>query len=112
MVGGANLGEGFPVELDDSCVTFQLDWNNYVLYQMLNESFGKPADASEIYEGKLARTYSTSKLLQFVMGTTNATNEYPGKLSHYEVICVDHIVNVVCVEAPLCLKSGPSPRLQ
>jgi hypothetical protein len=111
-VDGADLGEGFPVEIDDSCDTFQIDWNNYVLYQVLNESFGMPADASEVYEGRLARTYSTSKLLQFAMGNTHATNEYPGELLHYEVICEDHVVNVVCVEAPLCLKSGPSPRIQ
>jgi hypothetical protein len=100
------------VEIDDSCATFQLDWNNYILYQVLNELFGVPADASEVYEGKRARTYSTSKLLQFVMGTTHATNEYPGRLLHYEVICEDHVVNVICVQPPLCLKSGPSPLIQ
>jgi hypothetical protein len=111
-VGGADLGEGFPVEIDDSCATFQIDWHNYVLYQVLNESFGMPANASEVYEGKIARTYSTSKLLQFVMATTHATNEYPGRLLHYELICEDHVVNVICFDAPHCLKSGPSPRIQ
>jgi hypothetical protein len=111
-VGGADLGEGFPVEIDDTCATFQLDWNNYVLYQVLNESFGMPADASEVYEGKIARTYSSSKLLQFVMATTHATNEYPSRLLHYEVICADHVVNVICAEPPLCIKSGASPRIQ
>jgi hypothetical protein len=111
-VGGADLAEGFPVQIDDTCATFQIDWNNYVLYQVLNESLGMPADVSEVYEGKLARTYSTSKLLQFVMGATHATSEYPGRLLHYEVICEDHVVNVVCFDAPHCLKSGPSPRIQ
>ncbi|HET6933092.1 MAG TPA: hypothetical protein VFI45_22395 [Candidatus Acidoferrum sp.] len=111
-IDGADLGEGFPVEIDDSCATFQIDWNNYVLYQVLNESFGMPADAGEIYQGKLARTYSVSRLLRFVIETTQATNEYPGRLLHYEVICEDHVVNVICVEPPQCLKSALSPRVQ
>ena len=111
-VGGTDMGEGFPVEIDDSSATFQLDWNSYVLYQVLNESFGMAADPSEVYEGKVARRYTKSKLLQFVMATTHATNEYPGKLLHYELICGDHVVNVICVELPQCLKFGPSPRIQ
>jgi hypothetical protein len=111
-VAGVDLGEGFPVEIDDSCATYQLEWTKYVLYQVLNEVFATVPEANEIYEGKLARTYTSSKLLQYVLGGTDATNEYPGKLLHYEVICTDHVVNVICAEPPLCFKSGPPPRIQ
>jgi hypothetical protein len=111
VMAGTNLGEGYPVKIDDSCATFQLEWSNYVLYQVLNESYGMPADPSEIYQGKLARRYTASKLLQFTLDTTIARDDYPGKLLHYEVICETHVINVICVAPPLCLKCGSSPTL-
>ena len=100
------------MEIDDSCATYQLDWTHYVLYQVFNETFATVPDENEVYEGKLARRYTSSRLLQLVLGKTHATNENPGRLIHYEVICEDHVVNVICAEPPLCLKSGPGSRIQ
>jgi hypothetical protein len=111
-VAGVDFGEGFPVEIDDSCATFVLEWNDYVLYQVLNDMFGKPSHSSEVYEGKLARKYSASKLLQFVLETTHASDEYPGKLIHFGIICEHNIIDVICVTPPLCWRSGPSFKLQ
>jgi hypothetical protein len=109
---GTSLGEGFPTEIDDSCAIFMLEWKNYVLYQVLNESFGQPALISEVFEGKFARKYSVSKLLQFVSDTTLATDEYPGKLLHFSIICEQHVIDVICVAPPRCLKLGPRPKVQ
>jgi hypothetical protein len=109
---GKDFGEGFPTVIDDSCATFRLEWKNYVLYQVLNESLGMPALSTKTYEGKLARKYSFSKLLQFVSETTCATDEYPGKLLHLQIICEMHVIDVISVESPLCLKSGPTSKLQ
>jgi hypothetical protein len=78
-VAGVDFGRGFPVEIHNSCAAYQLHWASYVLYQVLNETFVTAADASEIYERKLARRYTTSKLLQSLLGSTHAANENPGK---------------------------------
>jgi hypothetical protein len=112
VFAGTNLGESFPVKIDEACATFQLDWNNYVLYHVLNESYGVPADATEFYEGKLARKYTASKLLQFTLASTCATDEYPGKLLHYEIICEQHVINVICIAPPCCTKLGSSKPLK
>jgi hypothetical protein len=89
--------------IDDYCAAFQLEWKNYVLCQVLNESFGMPALSTEIYEGKLARRYSISKLLQFALATTHATDEYPGKLLHLQSICEMHVIDVI-VSSPALLQ--------
>lgn len=75
-------------------------------------AFGMPALLTEVYEGKLARRHSISKLLQLVLETTHATDEYPGKLLHLQIICEMHVIDVISVESPLCFKSGPTSKLQ
>ncbi len=110
-VAGQSLGEGFPVEIDDTCSTFELSWNFYVRYQVTNESFACGESAGEERVGTKARLHEKSGLLEYVLNSTNASHEYPGKLLHFEIVCADHVIDVISTTFPNCRRTSPKLRV-
>ena len=98
----ALLVGGRPIESDSTCRYFKLifDRTNMVSYTVLNESYGAYPEAPEEFTGKLFRVFSRSHLLDFTKRTTYASDEYPGVLQHYEVACLNHVVDVICTGPP------------
>jgi hypothetical protein len=96
------LAGASPIERDATCRTFRLifDRNRMVSYTVLNESYGQYPEAPEQFAGKLFRVFSWSHLLEFTKRTTNASNEYPGVLQHYQIACLNHVVDVICTGPP------------
>jgi len=74
-------------------------FERYVAYSVRNESYVS-SDADERWVGHLFRTYSKSKFLDYVRVATFACDEYPGKLGHYQLVCTDHIIDVVTIQPP------------
>jgi hypothetical protein len=93
---------GRPIETDLTCRLFQLifDRNQMVSYTVLNESYGGYPDTPEQFTGKLFRIFSWSHLLEFTKRTTCASDEYPGVLQHYEIVCLNHVIDVICTGPP------------
>ena len=110
-VAGQSLGEGYAVEIDDTCSTFELTWESYVCYQVTNESFGRSESSGEEQVGEKARRNEKSSLLEYVMSATNASHEYPGKLWHFEILCADHLIDVISTNAPNCRRTNPKLRV-
>jgi len=88
-----------PIESVEGCRLFELVWPSYVAYSVRNESFTS-WDDSEQWEGKLFRRYSKFHFLDFVARGTLATEQYPGPLRHWCLVCFRHIVDVVGCEEP------------
>jgi hypothetical protein len=110
-VAGQSLGEGYPVEIDDACSSFELIWESYVCYQVINESFGRGESSGETQAGEKARRFEKSGLLEYVMSSTNASHEYPGKLWHFQILCADHLIDVISTSAPTCRRTSPMLRV-
>lgn len=91
-----------PIEEDDSCRIFEMlfDRRNIVSYTVINESYGTRPEASEEFTGTLFRVFSRSHLLDYIRRTTVASDEYPGKLQHYQIVCQMHIVDVISTAPP------------
>ena len=98
-IGGTEITGGPPVKSTDRSRVFEITWNNYVAYSLLNESF-TVRDESQEFSGRLFRTYTKSHFLDYVSRATIACKEYPGPLRHTEVLCECHVVDVVSVEFP------------
>jgi len=99
----ALLADSRPIESDMTCRSFKLifDRREMVSYAVLNESYGRYPEAPEEFTGKLFRVFSRSHLLEFTKRTTHASDEYPGgALQHYEVVCLNHVVDVICTGPP------------
>jgi hypothetical protein len=98
-IGGAVIVDCTRIEVIDNSRVFELIWDSYVGYAVLNESFAG-VDAEERYEGSRLRVYSKSHFIEFLSRATFASPEYPGPTQHYKVCCEDHIIDVISIQPP------------
>ena len=98
---GKIIHGAMSIACDPSCQLFELVWPSYVAYGVRNESFTSSDDAEE-FEGRNFRLYSKSHFRDYVARGTFATDEHPGPLRHWCVVCLDHLLDVVgCAEPEL-----------
>jgi len=98
-LGTAKITDAHPIVSDETCNEYEIIFWSYIAYTVLNESY-TTADESETFSGRFFRVYSKSHFLDYVRLATFATADYPGKFTHYEIVCLDHIVEVVSVDEP------------
>ncbi len=93
---------GRPIEEDETCRTFRLifDRNHMISYTVTNESYGKYLELPELFTGKLFRVFSHSNLLEFTERTTHASGGYPRALMHFQIACLNHVIDVICTSPP------------
>ena len=84
---------------DEKCFTYEVIFESYIAYSVINESFTQ-VDESEISSGNLFRIYSKSHFLDYVKVATFASEDYPGVFSHYEIVALNHIVEIVSIDSP------------
>lgn len=96
-------GVSFPgirsIDITSQSRRFELYWPRYISYAVRDESYCS-WDKDESWIGSSFRIYSTSKFLDFVGNGTFATAEYPGPFKHYEIVCLDHIIDVASEDPP------------
>jgi hypothetical protein len=100
MVGETTISGLRDIVSDESCFAYELIFETYIAYAVLNESFTQ-VDKSEIYTGNFFRIYSKSNFLEYLKVATFATEDYPGKFTHYEIVALNHIVEIASVDAPI-----------
>lgn len=91
-----------PIETDQTCRVFRLifDRDHMVSYSVLNECYGKYPKSPEKFTGKLFRIFSRSNLLDFIRQTTSAESMQSDELKHYQLACLNHVVDVICTKPP------------
>jgi len=83
---------------DDLC--FEITWDRYAVYQVLNESFDSGNGPDEVYEGNLLRKYTKSRYLRFVgEAFQNVRFLDPGH-QHWTIVGQNHIVHVISSAEP------------
>ena len=99
VVGESSFGLARKIEHTEACRVFELYWDKYVAYSVLNESYAL-ADDSEVFTGHRVRLYSKSKFLEYIASETWADDQHPGPSKHTAIVCESHIVNVISVAEP------------
>ena len=99
-IGDVTLSGARPIVSDDTCFAYEVVFGSYVAYSVRNESYTLE-DKSEEFTGHLFRAYSKSHFLDYIRVATIASDDYPGKLNHYEIVCGNHIVDVVSIGEPV-----------
>jgi len=101
------VGEAVPILPLPDAVPLELVWEHYIAYAVRNESYARTDDgatwsspASQLVERR------NSAFLDFVRKTTIATDEFPGLLRHWELNCLDHVVDVVSTSDPVIAQKG------
>jgi hypothetical protein len=100
---GHDLGEGRPIEITNESRSFEIKWDSYVAYAVRNESYWKEEDGELPLGDHLYRRYA-SAFERYVTETTFADDEYPGPLEHWSLDTLNHIVDVIGVDAPRVTK--------
>lgn len=109
-VCGVSLGSGNKVTSGENTHLYEVCWDSYVAYSVLNESYALSGDESEEFElGNRVRVYSKSNFLEYVRKSTFVSDEYPGPLQHIEITCAWHIIDVISTALPT-MKTLQSPR--
>lgn len=116
------MGEGHPVIPDELSrrIFVRFPQQKIVSYTVLNESYGEYPKPPEEFIGRLFRTFSKSHLLDYTYATCNGTLEFESFVAHYEIACLNHVIDVVALANPeISLVLGavngvdpPSPRVQ
>lgn len=90
---------GRPIISNESSSRYEIIFDSYIAYTVLTESYvaGDPNDPNI---GLLFRSYSNSVFLDYVSKATFATDEFPGIFTHYEIVCLNHIIEVASVTEP------------
>jgi hypothetical protein len=93
---------GRPIEQDETCRIFELVFGreHMISYFVLNESYGRYPEAPEAFTGKLFRIFSRSHLLEFIGRTTYASGGHPAPLMHFEIVCLNHVFDVIATAPP------------
>lgn len=105
-IGGTVLSGCKPIYSDESCCRYEVIFDHYVAYSVLNESYAN-GDPNDPQLGRAFRTYTSSMFLDYVSKATFATNLYPGQFKHYEIVCLDHVIDIASVNEPKITLLGP-----
>lgn len=93
--------DAHPIEVDEELPIIQIDFKSYVSYSVINESF-TVLNNDAIFEGNSLRIFKKSKYLEFIKKGTIATDVFPEKtFIHYEIACLDHIIDVISFDEPI-----------
>lgn len=89
-----------PIDVDDNLPILQLDFETYVAYSVIDESF-TVMDDYEISDGKFFRIYTISRYLDFIKAGTIAEDIFPEKqFVHYQIPCLNHIIDIISYDEP------------
>ncbi|AND43034.1 MULTISPECIES: hypothetical protein [Cytobacillus] len=100
-IGKNIIRDTHPIEVDEELPIIQLDFDSYVSYSIINESF-TVLDDYEIFEGESFRIFKKSRYLDFINKGTIANDVFPEEqLVHYEIACLDHIIDVISFDEPI-----------
>jgi hypothetical protein len=96
---------GSPVSPDNNCLHFTLVFKNYLAVSIINESYdeGDGENSTEWLADKTHKpfaSYDKSHFREYVSAVTFATVDFPGPQRHFEINCLDHILNVICQDDP------------
>ncbi|WP_374965562.1 hypothetical protein [Lysinibacillus sp. RS5] len=89
-----------PIDVDDNLPILQLDFDTYVAYSVIDESF-TVMDDYEISDGNFFRIYTISRYLDFIKAGTIAEDIFPEKqFVHYQIPCLNHIIDIISYDEP------------
>jgi hypothetical protein len=94
------LSESKGIEHGPGCRVFEINWESYVGYSVLDESYALPEPKSSEGTGRLFVEYTKSVYLDYLTRVTFADSTYPGPFKHWGVYCLNHCIDVASTAVP------------
>jgi hypothetical protein len=110
-IAGVPFTELHPIESNENSRLFEVIWEHYIAYNVLNESYARVDEYDLAQSGKLMRIYSRSHFLDYLGLASIASKDHPGPFVHYGLICLNHVIDVACQTPPTINMLRPKPKL-
>jgi hypothetical protein len=110
-VAGVAFTELHAIESNENSRLFEIIWEHYIAYNIMNESYARVDDYDVAQSGKLMKIYSRSHFLDYLALASIASEDYPGPFRHYCLICLNHVIDVACSTPPTINLLRPKQRL-
>ena len=100
MSSPAPVDGAVPVEHSGCDLRFEVSWDQYDVYQVLNESYDSGNGPTEVWEGSLFRRYSSSRYLCFAEEAFENITHLDRGHQHWAIVGQNHIVHVIAGSTP------------
>ena len=92
------LKESYPVLINYNEI-YEIVFENYIMYQIRNESFANPDENTKI-SGKYFVIIKNSSYLKMVKNITFYSDIFDDKYIHYGIFSWNHVVDIISAEKP------------
>ena len=96
------LKKAYPVLIDYNEI-YEIVFENYIMYQIRNESFANPDENSKIL-GKYFVIIKNSSYLKMVKNITFYNDIFDNKYMHYGIFSWNHVIDIISAEEPKIVK--------
>lgn len=110
-VAGVEFAELHPIESSENGRLFEIIWEYYIAYNVMNESYARVDDYDVTQSGRLMKIYSKSHFFDYLALASIASKDYPEPFAHYGLICLNHVIDVACQTPPTISMLRPKPKL-
>ncbi len=94
------INDVHPIEIDKTLPVIHIELDSYVAYTVFDESFHF-VNQEDDFLGNSVRLFTKSTYLDFISKGTIALDIYSYKeLFHYQIVCLDHIIDIVSFDKP------------
>jgi hypothetical protein len=90
----------------EGCRKFEVFWNSYIGYSVVNESYSNAEPTAFERKGRLFAEFERSNYLEYLSKASFATAEYPGHYRHWAIYCQNHTVAVASQVGPVVREIG------
>jgi hypothetical protein len=97
----AMLAGSKAIEHVEGCMKFELSWQRYIGYSVVNESYSNGEPESSNGRGRLLVEYEKSNYLEYLSRASFASTDYPGPFKHWAIHCLNHTIDVASQDAPI-----------
>jgi hypothetical protein len=91
------------------CRRFEVVWDTYIAYSIVNESYsnGEPHTSIAVGDRRRFVEYCSSHYLEYLTKAPFATVDYPGPYRHWALYCEDHTIDIASQGGPILREIGP-----
>lgn len=97
-----------PIAHQASDLIFELSWERYIVFEVLNESYDSGNGRDEAWEGKLFRKYSASRYLNYVRATYENVKYLAEDHQHWAISGLNRHVHVISKAEPTVRIHAPN----
>lgn len=103
IIGNKNIGSAKRINYNGSGNKYEIYFNTYAAYSIIDESFYMFKDNQERL-GRLLCIYSKSNYIEYIRMNTIVEHIREGELKHYAINCLNHIIDIITIDEPVIKK--------